>query len=80
MIFLFVPETKQKTLEELDYIFVVPTRTFMRYQLTKALSYWFKRCVFFNGGAKLEPLYKTDEGNLAAGQKRGSMENVAGRE
>lgn len=37
MIFLFVPETKQRTLEELDYVFAVPTRTFMKYQLTKTL-------------------------------------------
>jgi hypothetical protein len=65
-----VPETKRKTPEELDYIFDVPTRTFMRYQLIKALPYWLKRHVF-NGEARLEPLYKTDEGNLAAGQKRG---------
>jgi hypothetical protein len=75
-----VLETKQKTLEELDYIFGVPTRTFMRYQLIKALPYWLKRCVFFNGEAGLEPLYKTDEGNLAADQKKGSVANVAGRE
>jgi hypothetical protein len=66
-----VPETKRKTLEELDYIFDVPTRTFMRYQLIKALPYWLKRDVFFNGEARLEPLYKTDEENLAADQKRG---------
>jgi MFS family permease len=37
MIFLFVPETKQRTLEELDYVFAVPTRKHMSYQLTKAL-------------------------------------------
>jgi len=37
MIFLWVPETKQRTLEELDYIFAVPTRTHMHYQTTKAL-------------------------------------------
>jgi len=37
MIFLWVPETKQRTLEELDYVFGVPTRTHMHYQLTKAL-------------------------------------------
>lgn len=39
MIFLWVPETKQRTLEELDYVFAVPTRTFMRYQVTEALPY-----------------------------------------
>ncbi|PQE27877.1 hexose transporter protein [Rutstroemia sp. NJR-2017a BBW] len=60
MIFFFVPETKQRTLEELDYIFAIPTRTFMRYQLTKTLPYWLKRYVFFNKNATLEPLYHFD--------------------
>jgi len=60
LIFFFVPETKQRTLEELDYIFAVPTRTHARYQFTKALPYWFKRYVFMDKTAKLEPLYKFD--------------------
>lgn len=59
MIFFWVPETKQRTLEELDYIFAVPTRTHMRYQLTKALPYWFKRYVF-RQKVTLEPLYHFD--------------------
>jgi len=62
LIFLFVPETKQRTLEELDYIFATPTRTFVHYQCTKALPYWFKRWVLFNKSAKLEPLFTMDEG------------------
>lgn len=57
LIFLFVPETKQRTLEELDYIFAVPTRVFVKYQLTKTLPYWIKRFVLFNKSATLEPLY-----------------------
>ncbi|KAF7883208.1 uncharacterized protein EAF02_005128 [Botrytis sinoallii] len=61
MIFLFVPETKQRTLEELDYIFAIPTRTFMKYQITKTLPYWIQRYVFFNKNAVLEPLYRFDE-------------------
>lgn len=60
MIFFFVPETKQRTLEELDYIFAVPVRVFGKYQLTKALPYWFKRWVLFNKSATLEPLYHFD--------------------
>jgi hypothetical protein len=60
MIFLWVPETKQRTLEELDYIFAVPTRTHMRYQLTKALPYWINRWVFQRKDAVLEPLYTFD--------------------
>jgi hypothetical protein len=57
MIFLWVPETKQRTLEELDYIFAVPTRTHMHYQLTKALPYFINRWIFRRKGTVLEPLY-----------------------
>ena len=60
MIFLFVPETKQRTLEELDYVFAVPTRTHMHYQVTKALPYWIKRWVLFRKNTQLEPLYHFD--------------------
>ncbi len=60
MIFLFVPETKQRTLEELDFVFAVPTRVHARYQLTKALPYFIQRWVLFNKQATLEPLYKFD--------------------
>jgi hypothetical protein len=60
LIFFFVPETKQRTLEELDYVFAVPTSKHCSYQLTKALPYWFKRWVFFNKSARLEPLYHFD--------------------
>ncbi|CRG90981.1 Low-affinity glucose transporter [Talaromyces islandicus] len=61
MIFLWVPETKQRTLEELDYIFAVPTRTHMRYQITKALPYFINRWIFRRRDAVLEPLYHLDE-------------------
>lgn len=57
MIFLWVPETKQRTLEELDYIFAVPTRTHMNYQMTKALPYFINRWIFRRKDAVLEPLY-----------------------
>jgi MFS family permease len=42
LIFLFLPETKQRTLEELDYVFGVPTRTHAKYQLFTVLPWWFK--------------------------------------
>jgi hypothetical protein len=35
----------------------VPTRTHMKYQLTEALPYWFKRYIFMRKDAKLRPLY-----------------------
>lgn len=78
MIFLWVPETKQRTLEELDYVFAVPTRKHMSYQLTKTLPYWIQRYVLRNKNAKLEPLYKF-EGVLASEQARaGSIAEVDG--
>lgn len=60
MIFLFVPETKQRTLEELDYVFAVPTRTFINYQLKDWLPWFIKRYVLLDNNAKLEPLYHFD--------------------
>ncbi|KAF4581983.1 sugar porter (SP) family MFS transporter [Ophiocordyceps camponoti-floridani] len=60
MIFLWLPETKQRTLEELDYIFGVPTRVFMRYQVTKALPWWYKRWILRRKDVTLEPLYRLD--------------------
>ena len=41
----------------------------MSYQLTKALPYFFRRYVFFNKDATLEPLYHF-EGATAADQER----------
>lgn len=72
MIFLWVPETKQRTLEELDYIFAVPTRTHMRYQFEKALPYFINRWILRKKDAVLEPLYQfetsgeNDESRIAA--------------
>lgn len=58
-IFLFVPETKQRTLEELDYVFGVPTRIHIHYQLFQALPWWVNRYVLFRrNSAPLEPLYR----------------------
>lgn len=54
------PETKQKTLEELDYVFAVPTSTFAKYQLTETLPYWFKRWILFRRNATLRPLYQEE--------------------
>ncbi|KAF2246030.1 MFS transporter [Trematosphaeria pertusa] len=61
MIFLWMPETKQRTLEELDYIFAVPTRTHMNYQVKQNLPWWFKTYVLRRKGLKKPQLYKFDE-------------------
>ena len=60
LIFLFLPETKQRSLEELDYVFAVPTRTHAHYQLTQVLPWWFKRYVLFKKGAPCPELYRFD--------------------
>ncbi|CAI7663973.1 unnamed protein product [Penicillium discolor] len=46
MIFCFVRETKQLTLEELDQVFSVPTKKFIHYELTVWLPWWIKRYIF----------------------------------
>ncbi len=51
---------RKRTLEELDYIFGVPTRRHISYQVGTWLPWFIKRYVFFQHGAKLEPLYKLD--------------------
>ncbi|EME44989.1 hypothetical protein DOTSEDRAFT_170095 [Dothistroma septosporum NZE10] len=48
MIFCFVRETKQLTLEEIDQVFSIPTKKFIGYESTVWLPYFIKRYVFFN--------------------------------
>lgn len=57
LIFFLVPETKKKTLEELDWVFAVPSYKFAKYQLTEALPWWFKYYILWRKDAKLRPLY-----------------------
>ncbi|KAF2703468.1 MFS transporter [Pleomassaria siparia CBS 279.74] len=58
MIFLWLPETKQRTLEELDYVFAVPTRTHMKYQTGKNAPWWFKTYILRRKGLVKPQLYK----------------------
>ncbi|KAF9476306.1 hypothetical protein BDN70DRAFT_952114 [Pholiota conissans] len=60
MIFLLLPETKQRTLEELDYVFAVPTSRHISYQVREFLPYWIRRYVL-QQKVKLQPLYQLDE-------------------
>jgi sugar porter (SP) family MFS transporter len=62
LIFLFLPETKQRTLEELDYIFAVPVQVFAKYQVAHTLPFWCKRWVLMDKTATLAPLYQLDSG------------------
>ena len=58
LIFLFLPETKQCSLEELDYVFGVPTRTHAKFQLTQVLPWWTKRHILRRKDAKCPQLYR----------------------
>lgn len=60
LIFLFVPETKQRSLEELDYVFAVTTRRHASYQLFTVLPWWVKRYILFRKDAVCPELYKMD--------------------
>ncbi|PPR02977.1 hypothetical protein CVT26_004921 [Gymnopilus dilepis] len=64
MIFFLLPaiaETKQRTLEELDFVFAVPTSKHISYQATTYLPYFFKRWLLFRKDAVLKPLYNFEE-------------------
>lgn len=50
--------SQQRSLEELDYVFAVPTRMHMKYQLTKFVPWWFKRYLFGQKGLPAPQLYK----------------------
>ncbi|KAJ5158705.1 Major facilitator superfamily domain general substrate transporter [Penicillium coprophilum] len=62
MIFCFVRETKQLTLEELDQVFAVPTKKFIHYELTVWLPWWIKRYIFRKNIAKPPPVIALGEG------------------
>ena len=59
-IFLWVPETKRLTLEELDQVFSVPTGVYAGHQVKKSAPWFFKRYILFKKNAKLEPLFIED--------------------
>ena len=82
MIFLWLPETKQRSLEgtsppfrlptiiqassltsmtELDYVFAVPTKTHMKYQVSTVAPYWIKTQIFRRKGLTPPQLYKFDD-------------------
>lgn len=56
MIFCFVRETKQLTLEELDQVFSVPTKTYLKYETTVWLPYFIKKHIMRQNIAKPELL------------------------
>jgi MFS family permease len=70
MIFLFLPETKERTLEELDYVFAVPTRLHAKFQATRVLPWWVKRWVFMQKSAGPSPQLYHLSMDINEGSKR----------
>lgn len=71
LIWFFVPETAQYTLEELDAVFNVPHATFIKHQNTKILPYWFKTQVLRKKNIERpQPLIELDRNLVGAGEKR----------
>lgn len=73
MIFCMVRETKQRTLEELDYIFALPTKDYVHYQFTKALPHWWNKWIMRRNPAPLEPLFDFSEVAYTSSQKEGAV-------
>ena len=65
MIFLWLPETKQRTLEEMDYIFAVPMRTHMKFQATKMFPWWVKTYILRRKGLPAPQLYRFESDNVS---------------
>ncbi|KAM5358558.1 hypothetical protein ACJZ2D_015172 [Fusarium nematophilum] len=61
MIFCFVRETKQMTLEELDQVFSVPTSSFISYESRVWLPYIIKRYIFRQKIQKPAPIIEQAE-------------------
>ncbi|PYH43027.1 putative facilitated glucose transporter [Aspergillus saccharolyticus JOP 1030-1] len=59
MIFCFVRETKQLTLEEIDQVFSVPTKKYLHYELTVWLPWFVKRYIFRQKIERPPPLIAT---------------------
>lgn len=56
LIFLFVPETKQLTLEELDRVFEVPTSSYISHQINHVVPGWWRRTVLRQKDVVVQPL------------------------
>ncbi len=60
-IFAFVPETKMRSLEELDRVFGISTRVHAKYQVVEVLPWWVRRYVFRSGEVEGPELYGFEE-------------------
>lgn len=80
LIFFFLYETKQRTLEELDYVFGVPTRTHAAFQGGKQFPWWFRRYVLQRKGEPEPELYHFDHVDYMEPEKTQKVSSNEGDE
>ncbi|KAK8068764.1 hypothetical protein PG994_005380 [Apiospora phragmitis] len=61
LVFLFVPETRQRGLDELDDVFSVRTQAFARYQVGEYLPWWLRRYILRQDVEEPKPLHPEPE-------------------
>ncbi|KAK5128685.1 hypothetical protein LTR85_000018 [Meristemomyces frigidus] len=61
MIFCFVRETKQLTLEEIDQVFSIPTKSFIGYEINVAVPYFIKSTILRRKIPKPPPIIEKGE-------------------
>lgn len=79
LIFFFLPETSRRSLEELDYVFGVPTRVHAAYQGDKVLPWWLRRYVLMRKGETCPELYADGEGTAVRTASVASVASVRHR-
>ena len=77
MILFFLPETKQRTLEELDYVFGVSTRQHASHVLRKSIPWWFKKWVLWRRGEPEPQLYHFEDTAVVNAYSKGGPEKVS---
>jgi sugar porter (SP) family MFS transporter len=75
LVFLFVPETKMRTLDELDEVFAVSSRRFAKHQTSEYLPWWTKRYILRRKQAELRPLESTIENEQVDQDEESHREN-----
>jgi hypothetical protein len=76
MIFAFVRETKQLTLEEIDQVFSVPTKQFLAYETKVWLPYFFKRHLLRRKIEKPPPIIAKEDDSVGRGESTAVDDHV----
>lgn len=76
MILFFLPETKQRTLEELDYVFGVSTRKHAAFELREQIPWWFGKWILRRKSQPEPQLYHFQDAGINTAFKPSSSEKT----